>query len=169
MPWGIAVREGGEVVVAERDANCVSIISRNGEKKSFGTCGAPGQFNSPKGVAVDAVGNILVADFGNHRIQQFSYTGKHLRTVGVWGSGSSFQEALQFILRPTKCMWLTPSTTEFSFSTLTSPTPVVSAGKVQAMESSTSHGTYLLMMMAICMLQIPVTTESRSSQLMGCT
>ena len=88
MPWGIAVREGGEVVVAERDANCVSIISRNGEKKSFGTCGAPGQFNSPEGVAVDAVGNILVADFGNHRIQQFSYTGKHLRTVGVWGSGS---------------------------------------------------------------------------------
>ena len=87
-PWGIAVREGGEVVVAEHGGNCVSIVSRNGEKKSFGTYGsALGQFNSPEGVAVDAVGNILVADFGNHRIQQFSSTGKHLRTVGTHGSG----------------------------------------------------------------------------------
>ena len=87
-PWGIAVREGGEVVVAEWGGNCVSIISRNGEKKSFGTCGsAHVQFNSPEGVTVDAVGNILVADTLNHRIHQFSSTGKHLRIVGVWGSG----------------------------------------------------------------------------------
>ena len=87
-PWGIAVREGGEVVVAEHGGNCVSIISRNRERRSFGTRGsAPGHFNRPEGVAVDAVGNILVADTLNHRIQQLSSTGKHLRTVGVSGSG----------------------------------------------------------------------------------
>ncbi|CAI8022665.1 E3 ubiquitin-protein ligase TRIM71, partial [Geodia barretti] len=87
-PYGIAVREGGEVVVAERDSHCISIISGNGEKKSFGTLGSgPGQFDHPEGVAIDSKGNILVAEYGNHRIQQFSSTGKHLRTVGTQGSG----------------------------------------------------------------------------------
>ena len=87
-PFRIAFREGGEVVVAERDGNCMSIISATGEKKSFGTSGsAPRQFDWPEGVAIDAWGNILVCDFRNHRIQQFSPTGKHLKTVGTKGSG----------------------------------------------------------------------------------
>ena len=87
MPCGIAFMEGGEVVVAERDGDCVSIISTNGEKKSFGTRGsAPGQFNCPKSLAIDAGGNILVCDFNNHRIQQFTPTGEHLKTVGTKGN-----------------------------------------------------------------------------------
>ena len=87
-PWGIAVREGGEVVVAEYNGPCVSIISGNGEKTSFGTHGsAPGQFNLPVGIAIDAGRNILVCNFTNHRIQQFSSTGKHLKAVGTKGSG----------------------------------------------------------------------------------
>ena len=88
-PFGIAVREGGQMVVAECSGHCVSVVSGNGEKKSsFGTRGsAPGQFNHPRGVAIDAGGNILVTDTGNHRIQQLSSTGKHLRTVGACGSG----------------------------------------------------------------------------------
>ena len=92
-PYRIAVREGGEIVVSERDGNCVSIISANGEKKSFGSNGsAPGQFRNPEGVAIDGEGNILVCDYGNHRIQQFSPTGEHLKTVGTEGKGP-----LQFI------------------------------------------------------------------------
>ena len=87
-PWGIAFREGGEVVVTECNGYCVSIIGANGEKKSFGTYGsAPGQFDRPEGVAIDAGGDILVCDYSNHRIQQFSPTGKHLKTVGTKGSG----------------------------------------------------------------------------------
>ena len=87
-PWGIAFREGGEVVVTEHDSYCVSIISANGEKKSFGTRGsAPRQFNLPTGVAIDAGGDILVCDFRNNCIQQFSPTGKHLKTVGTKGNG----------------------------------------------------------------------------------
>ena len=87
-PYGVAVREGGEVVVAEWVGHCVSIISGSGEKKSFGTRGSgPGQFNYPEGVAIDTGGNILVADYNNHRIQKLSSTGKHLRTVGTRGNG----------------------------------------------------------------------------------
>ena len=88
QPWGIAIREGGEVVVAEYGGSCVSTISGNGEKKSFGTYGSrPGQFSSPTGVAIDTGGNILVAENDNHRIHQWSSTGRHLRTVGKGGNG----------------------------------------------------------------------------------
>jgi len=31
----------------------------------------PGQFLEPSGIAVDAQGNVYVADKGNHRIQKF--------------------------------------------------------------------------------------------------
>ena len=93
QPYGIAVKEGGEVVVAERVGHHISIIDGNGEKKIFGTRGSgPGQFDFPEGVAADTARNILVADINNHRIQQLSSTGKHLRTVGTCGSGP-----LQFI------------------------------------------------------------------------
>ncbi|CAI8051213.1 E3 ubiquitin-protein ligase TRIM71, partial [Geodia barretti] len=101
-PYGIAVREGGEVVVAELSNHRISIISGNGEKKSFGTLGSgPGQFNSPEGIAIDSKGYILVADYGNHRIQQFSSTGKHLRTVGTQGSGPlQFQSPVSITVHP---------------------------------------------------------------------
>jgi len=51
---------------------------------SFGLQGAgSGQFHSPKGLAVDAQGNVYVADTWNHRIQVFDGEGKFLR---AWGS-----------------------------------------------------------------------------------
>ena len=101
-PCSIAVREGGEMVVVEYGGHCVSIISGNGEKKSFGTCGSgPGQFSCRRGVAIDTGGNILVVDNGNHRIHQLSSTGKHLRTVGTQGSGPlQFQYPVGITVHP---------------------------------------------------------------------
>ena len=101
-PWGIAVGEGGEVVVAQWGSHCVSIISGDGEKKLFGTNGSDlGQFNRPQGVAIDTGGNILVVDCLNHRIQQWSSTGKHLRTVGTVGSGPlQFQQPRGIAVHP---------------------------------------------------------------------
>ena len=85
-PWGIAVREGGEVVVAECGGNCVSVVSGN-QKKQLSSSSHFSQLNHPEGVAIDAGGKIIVADSDNHRIQQLSSTRKHLRTVGTRGSG----------------------------------------------------------------------------------
>ena len=86
-PFRIAVREGGEMVVSELNNNCVSIISANGEKKSFSSYGsAPGQLDWPRGVAIDRKGSIFVCDGENHRIQQFSVTGEHFKTVGSKGN-----------------------------------------------------------------------------------
>ena len=46
-----------------------------------------GQFNQPFGVAVDASGNVYVADTRNHRIQKFSNAGAYLAQWGTEGSG----------------------------------------------------------------------------------
>jgi len=52
---------------------------------SFGT--GDGQFNRPRGIAVDSSGNVYVADSGNNRIQKFTSTGVFLAKWGVEGNG----------------------------------------------------------------------------------
>ena len=46
-----------------------------------------GQFDGPSGIAVDANGNILVADTNNGRIEKFSPTGEFLSSMGIKGIG----------------------------------------------------------------------------------
>ena len=46
-----------------------------------------GQFDAPTGIAVDANGNILVADTNNGRIEKFSPAGGFLSTMGIKGIG----------------------------------------------------------------------------------
>ncbi|MCP4762553.1 MAG: 6-bladed beta-propeller, partial [archaeon] len=54
---------------------------------SYGT--GSGQFNTPKGVAVNRTGFIYVTDFGNHRIQVFSSENTYLFEWGEYGTESS--------------------------------------------------------------------------------
>lgn len=55
------------------------VIGRGGD--------APGALSDPSGVAVDAGGNLYVADSGNNRIQKFAPDGRFLKAVGSGGSG----------------------------------------------------------------------------------
>jgi tripartite motif-containing protein 71 len=48
---------------------------------------APGQFDSPRGIAVDHAGRIFIADTGNDRIQEFSAAGRFLSSIGMKGAG----------------------------------------------------------------------------------
>jgi len=52
--------------------------------KSWGEPGdGPGQFNTPHSIAVDAHGNVYVADRGNRRIQVFDGDGNFLRQMTI--------------------------------------------------------------------------------------
>lgn len=44
-----------------------------------------GQFDRPRGIAIDRSGNILVADTYNHRIQKFSSKGIYMESIGSFG------------------------------------------------------------------------------------
>ena len=46
-----------------------------------------GQFDLPRGMTVDASGNVLIADTNNGRIQKFSPAGVFLRVIGTKGEG----------------------------------------------------------------------------------
>ena len=87
-PWGVAVDERGQIVLADGGRHRVSIFSASGEKiKTFGVKGpAPGQFSGPHGVVVDCDGNILVVDGGNNRIQKFTSGGHFITAVGAEGN-----------------------------------------------------------------------------------
>ncbi|MDA8170602.1 MAG: hypothetical protein M0Z48_02085 [Nitrospiraceae bacterium] len=54
-----------------------------------------GQFNSPRGVAVDSSGKVYVADSGNKRIQVFSVSGALSATV--YYNGSPLQNAYMYL------------------------------------------------------------------------
>ena len=85
-PWGVAVDKRGQIIIAEGSGHCISIYSSGKRIRSFGQKGsAPGQFISPRGVAVDRAGNILVVDEGNDRIQKFTADGMFIASVGSYG------------------------------------------------------------------------------------
>ena len=92
LPCGVAISEGGHIIITEFSANCVSIYDSRRKIMSFGQRGsAPGQFLSPRGVAMDSLGNILVVDESNHRIQKFTADGRIIASIG-----SNGYKALQF-------------------------------------------------------------------------
>ena len=102
-PWGVAVNERGQIVMAEYWGHCISIFSANGDKvASFGNSGsAPGQLIHPVGVAITGTGDILVSDSNNHRIQLFSPQGRSLKCIGTGGSGPlQFQSPRGIAIHP---------------------------------------------------------------------
>jgi DNA-binding beta-propeller fold protein YncE len=94
LPDGIGVDNAGTVWVADRDNNRVERFSSNGRYRPFPVLrrqhlsSAPGRLNLPYDVAPDALGNLYVADVQNHRIQEFSATGRLIRAWGSRGSGA---------------------------------------------------------------------------------
>ena len=80
----------GKKIIKEENEGRILILSLQGEKlSSFGQKGnGDGEFESPRGVAVDNEDNIYVVDKLNSRIQKFSPSGRHLVSVGAKGQGA---------------------------------------------------------------------------------
>lgn len=90
----------GQLYVADAGNHVIRQISATGTVSTLaGTPGkagfkdgsaSEGQFNSPSGLALDAQGNLYIADSNNHRIRKLSADGKTLSTVA-----GSAQQGLQ--------------------------------------------------------------------------
>ncbi len=95
-PYDVAVDGSGNVFVADGGNNRVQVFTTSGGLiGEFGTtcpspdpaqCG-PGEFNIPTALAIDGSGNVLVADWGNNRIQKFQPDGTFLDEWGTPGTG----------------------------------------------------------------------------------
>ena len=96
-PEGIAAAPDGTLYVADTGNHRVqkfqadgTFIAKWGRNGGDGTAGAgDGEFNRPKGVAVDAAGNVFVTDSDNHRVQKFAPDGTFLTKWGSEGTGDS--------------------------------------------------------------------------------
>ena len=87
-PFGVVITKNEEIVVAERDANHITILNKEGKKvKSFGKRGTKeGQFTNPRGVAISHDGYILVTD--EHRLQKLTLEGDCVKSVGSSKTGN---------------------------------------------------------------------------------
>jgi sugar lactone lactonase YvrE len=95
-PMGVAVDASGTIYVADYNNNRIRKVSPTGVVTtlagsgawSFGDgTGTSASFNYPTGVAVDASGNVYVADSSNHRIRKVSPTGVVTTLAGGGTSG----------------------------------------------------------------------------------
>ena len=86
QPEGVAVDASGNLYIADTDNNRIRKISSNGIITTVAGNGIAGfrgdggpasqaQLNHPEGVAVDASGNLYIADTGNNRIRKISPDG----------------------------------------------------------------------------------------------
>ena len=96
-PTGIAVNSKGLIAVASRDKHCIMIFDKEGKYvRQFGHRGYnPGELRCPVDVTFMNDDEILVAERGNHRIQQFNVnTGKYVNGIfGRKGTGEAeFQD-----------------------------------------------------------------------------
>ena len=88
IPYGVAVSDGDEIVVADHGNHRVQVFDSNGTfLRSFGHKGeTAGELDNPTGIAIDKDRNIFISDWGNLRVQIFSWQGRHLGSFGGKGS-----------------------------------------------------------------------------------
>jgi len=92
-PRGIAVDDLGHVYVADHDNNRVvklsptgRLMARWGRNHGDGTPGSGnGEFNQPRGIAIDHAGHVFVAEKANNRVQEFTSGGRFIRRWGAHG------------------------------------------------------------------------------------
>jgi len=98
-PWGLTVDASGNVYVADKGNNLIRKINPAGTVSTLAGSGTKGASNNavdslatfyaPEGVAVDASGNVYVADAGNNLIRKISASGGVSTLAGSGSAGAT--------------------------------------------------------------------------------
>lgn len=95
-PWGMCRDAQGYIYLADAGNNCIRRIAPDGSSGIFAGTGAAGyadgpdstaQFNQPVNVCFDPNGNLIVADFLNHRLRMVDPSGMVSTIAGTGVSG----------------------------------------------------------------------------------
>ena len=99
-PNGVAVDNSGNLYIADTNNNRIRKVNSSGIISTIAGSGIQGfdgdgsanpalqQFDIPVGIFLDAAGNLLIADAGNHRIRKLNLTSGVLTTIAGKGYGS---------------------------------------------------------------------------------
>jgi streptogramin lyase len=99
LPTGVAVDASGNVYVADQNNNLIREINPSGTVSTLAGSGSAGyvngagtgaSFNTPSGVAVDASGNVYVADLENRVIRKITPAGVVSTFAGAAGGSVNF-------------------------------------------------------------------------------
>jgi sugar lactone lactonase YvrE len=91
-PQNLAIDSAGNVYVADGMGNVIRKVTPGGSVStlagsatagSLDATGAAAQFNDPTGIAVDASGNVYVADFGNDTVRMITPAGVVTTIAGI--------------------------------------------------------------------------------------